>query len=124
MRSYDPERAPDSEQWQMLDEQEKWDLVRRHHRRAGVRLPNPTLHSIFHVVIENQLAMGDARVLSTLERLEREGLGRHESIHAIGSVLAESLWTTMREPSSGEPPPETYYLALERLNAKDWLASG
>jgi hypothetical protein len=45
-------------------------------------------HAANHVIVENQLAMGDATVVpATLARLMQEGLDRHDAIHAIGSVL-------------------------------------
>ena len=46
-----------------------------------VRLPNEKLHAVLHVVIENQIALGD----------EIPGLDRHEAIHCIASVLAEFI---------------------------------
>jgi hypothetical protein len=52
-----------------------------------VRLPNAQLHAVIHVVVENQLALGEEVVVETLARLQREGLGRHDGVHAIGSFL-------------------------------------
>ena len=121
MAHYDPAVAPDPPEWQALDEQERIDLVRRYHRRAGVKMPNATLHSAFHAIVETQIATSDARVLSTLERLMREGLDRHDSIHAIASVLAERMWGALREPPAGHDLPEAYYRALEELSASTWL---
>jgi hypothetical protein len=40
MKTYDPLKAPNPEQWQSLDAQERIDLVESFHRRARVRLPN------------------------------------------------------------------------------------
>ena len=59
------------------------------HRRAGVSLQNKNVHAIMHVVIENQVAMGDELpVRRAIDRLVGEGLDRHEAIHAMGSALA------------------------------------
>ena len=72
-----------------MDEAERIGLVTDFHRRAPIRLPNAQVHAVFHVIIENQLAMGDEiPVARTHDRLMSEGLDRHEGIHAIGSVLA------------------------------------
>ena len=57
--------------------------------RRGEELDNLSLHATVHAVVENQLAEGDKRVLETLARLRRQGLCRHEAVHAIGSVLAD-----------------------------------
>jgi len=61
MAHYDPAVAPDPSEWQALDEQERVDLVRQFHRRAHLKMPNATLHASFHVIVETQIAMSDAR---------------------------------------------------------------
>lgn len=121
MARYDPAVAPDPAEWQALDEHERIGVVLRFHRRAGVEMPNATLHAAFHVVVETQLAMADTRVQRTLERLMREGLGRHDAIHAIGSILVGRMWNALREPAAGESLSEAYYQELEALNASTWL---
>jgi hypothetical protein len=83
VKRYDPQQAPDPEVWLALDEDERFELALRHHRRARVRLPNARLHAMFHVVIENQVALGHEIVRQTLERLQAEGLDRHDAIHAV-----------------------------------------
>jgi|SRR5205809_13448 len=89
---YDPLEAPEPEEWLAIDEAKRIQLARDYHRRARVRLPNEKLHAVFHVVVENQIALGDEiPVQSTLQRLMAEGLDRHEAIHAIASVLAEAI---------------------------------
>ena len=121
MAHYDPADAPNPAEWLALDEQERIDLVRRFHRSARLKMPNATLHSAFHVIVETQIAMSDARVLSTLVRLMQEGLDRHDAIHAIGSVLAGGIWTALREPAASNDMPEAYYQDLEALSASTWL---
>ena len=59
MKRYDPQKPPDSREWLRLDEAELIELVLRHHRRAGVRLPNARSRATIHVVVENQVALGD-----------------------------------------------------------------
>jgi len=81
---YDPLEAPEPEEWLAIDEAERIDLVKDYHRRARVRLPNEKLHAVFHVVVENQITLGnEIPVQSTVQRLMAEGLDRHEAIHAI-----------------------------------------
>ena len=90
MKRYDANTAPHPEAWLQLDEQERIDLViayHRHYRRTMGH--SPKLHGTVHAIVENQVAAGDATVVpATLARLMREGLDRHDAIHAIGSVLA------------------------------------
>lgn len=45
------------------------------------------------LVAENQLAEAYLLAVEALARLRRDGLSRHDAVHAIGSVLAEHLWT-------------------------------
>jgi len=51
----------------------------------------------------------------------REGLDRHDGIHAIASALAERMWSAVREPPAGHDLPEAYCQALEELSASTWL---
>src|SRR6266581_3548758 len=89
MERYDPEDAPIPDKWLALDEGERIHMVERFHRDAGVQVPDLLAHATFHVVVENQVALPDqVFVRDTLQRLIREGLSRHEAVHAIASVLA------------------------------------
>jgi hypothetical protein len=117
---YDPDVAPDPSRWQELDEDEKTMLAKAYHRRAGIEVPNLTLHATIHVVIENQAAVGDELpVRRTIERLMSEGLGRHDAVHAVGSVLAAYITNTIK---AGAPNPEAYNEAVDRQTAVLWLA--
>jgi len=123
MDSYDPNRSRAAAQWLQLDEAERIELVSSYHRRKKIHLPNAQLHAVIHVVVENQLALGEQVVVETLARLQREGLSRHDALHAIGSVLATDLYELMQE--SSEPTGDTYRRYLERLQkltAKSWRA--
>lgn len=61
-------------------------------------------------------------VAETLERLMKEGLNRHDAVHAIGMVLASHIHDLLQEPGppDGDPNPP-YYEALRRLTAAQWL---
>jgi hypothetical protein len=125
MPSYDPAHAPDPTTWLALDDGVKQAIVEDYHRRAKVRLPRAPLHAIMHVVIENQIALGDeCPTRETADRLMREGLDRHDAIHAIGSVLAGHLSGLMREPPTTGDPNDAYFGELKRLTAESWLALG
>ncbi len=115
---YDPEVAPDPSRWQELGEDERIMLAEAYHRRAGIELPNVTMHAAVHVIIENQVAMGDeSPARRTIERLMREGLDRHEAVHAVGSVLTAHITDTLQ---GGGPNNEAYNEAVERLTAESW----
>ena len=125
MRHYDPLEAPEPEEWLALDEAERLRLAERYHRRAHIRVPSIKAHAAMHVVVENQIALGDEiPVRATLDRLMGEGLDRHEAIHAIGLVLAEYIYDLARAREPETHRIESYYAALERLTADYWRRSG
>src|SRR5437667_12893074 len=123
MDAYDPDTPVRGADWREMDEGERIALVSSYHRRKKVRLPNPQLHSVIHVVVENQLALGEEVVVRTLARLQAEGLGRHDALHAIGSVLAADLYELMQESSEATGDARRRYLdRLQQLTAKHWRA--
>ena len=125
MRRYDPLEAPEPEEWLALDEAERIRLAERYHRRAHIRVPSIKAHAAMHVVVENQIALGDEiPVRATLNRLMGEGLDRHEVIRAIGLVSSEYIYdlAPAREPETHRI--ESYCAASERLTADYWRRSG
>ena len=122
MDSYDPDASPTPTNWLGTDEGDRIELVSSYHRRRKINLPNPQLHAVIHVVVENQLALGEEMVVDTLSRLQGEGLSRHDALHAIGSVLAENLYELMRGGAPTDAPYRQYLERLQKLTAKDWRA--
>lgn len=120
--SYDPDISPSPADWLRTDEGERIEQVTSYHRRKKLKLPNAQLHAVIHVVVENQIALGEEVVLKTLTRLQGEGLGRHDSLHAIGSVLAEDLYALMQDDRSSDETYQRYLERLQRLTAKNWRA--
>ena len=124
MDYYDAEVAPAPEEWLALDEGERVLLVEQYHRDARTPMPKRArhLHATIHTIVENQLVL-DSQIIvrSTLERLMKDGLARHEAIHAIGAVLAEYLYDLMHTENT---PPDSshapYYAALEQLTVEKW----
>jgi hypothetical protein len=95
------------------------------HQRARVRLPNAKVHAVAHVIVENQIAEGNALpVARTLQRLMAEGLDRHDAIHAIGMVLIGHMNDLMKAGSVEGDPNAPYFAELERLTAEQWRRSG
>jgi hypothetical protein len=118
---YDPHEHIISDAWLALDESERMQLVRRYHRRQRIRLPNETIHAVVHVIVENHVALGDAfPAKAVLLRLMKEGLDRHEAIHAIGSVLSEKLLQVMSEREGGGDLNADYMEKLKSLTAESW----
>jgi hypothetical protein len=124
MNSYDPDKSMAPADWLDTDEGERIELVASYHRRKKTRLPNPQLHAVVHVIVENQLALGEEVVIETLARLQTEGLSRHDAVHAIGSVLAGDLYRLMQETSDATAQAYQRYLeGLKKLTAANWLNS-
>ena len=122
---YDPLVAPDPGEWLALGEDERALLVERYHRDTGVDLPRPQAHAIAHVMVENQIAEGDALpVHRTAQRLMAEGLDRHDAIHAIGATLMWHINELVGRRRSVDDLNADYFAELERLTAANWLASG
>jgi hypothetical protein len=125
LKDYDPDRAPDLDKWRECDEAERLELVSSYHHSNRIHLPNADLHAMIHVVVENQLAEGEPVVIATLDRLQSEGLDRHDGIHAIGSVLVNYLYDLMRDqPPDGNAAYREYLGQLEQLRADSWRQSG
>ena len=77
------------------------------------------IHAIIHVVVENQLAMKVVPVPATIARLTRQGLNRHDAIHAIGSILIGDIQDIIKKEQ--EHNIKKYRRKLEKLTAKRWL---
>ncbi len=123
MTNYDPAIAPDPTVWLALGEQERIYLVEKHHRVAKVKLPHITLHASFHVVVENQVAEGLQSTVRAMDRLMKEGLSRHDALHAIGSVVADHCYKAMHAKDSeiAKTIQVSLDTELERLSAKKWM---
>lgn len=119
---YDPLHAPDPTEWLALDEDERGTLVEAYHRRAGIDLPDEGAHTAIHVVVENQIALGDELpTRRAVERLMAEGLDRHEALHAVGSVLVNHMYDLAQADAASAVSPDAYTAAVERLTAESWL---
>jgi len=118
---YDANDRPHSATWLKLDETERVDAVMAYHRRIGAKLENPELHAITHVVVENQIALGEPTpVPDTLNRLVDEGLDRHEAIHAVGSVLMSIVFDVSYAPDVAGDINARYSQELVKLTAAGW----
>jgi hypothetical protein len=122
MEEYNPECAPEPGAWLELDEQERIALVETYHRVARIKLPNVTAHAALHAIVENQIALNLESVVRTMHRLGKEGLTRHDAVHAISSVVAEHLFDILKtgQNDNAEASQARYNAAVERLTAARW----
>jgi hypothetical protein len=114
---YDPMTGPAPEAWLELDEGEQADVVLRYHKRHRLRGGNMRLHAVIHATVETQLAEGHAAAAAALRRLVGEGLDRHEAIHAIGAVVADQIYATMKGTAFD---PAEYERRLHQLDLASW----
>ncbi len=121
MERYDPQNAPILGEWLGLNEGERIHVVEQFHRDAGVQVPNLSAHATFHVIVENQLALPNQVVVrDTVQRLIREGLSRHDAVHAIASVLAVRVHELLQPAASSADSEAKYHAKLRGLTAKRW----
>jgi hypothetical protein len=124
MERYDPDKPIDPQEWMALDEGERDYLVEQYHRKKRIKMPNLRMHAMFHVVVENQIALGDdIPARKTLARLMTEGLSRHDAVHAIGSVMASHMFNLIKHGPTSKDSNADYYRQLEELTAEGWLNS-
>ena len=122
MREYDPGSAPETAEWLAAAEDERLAAVFAYHRNARIVVANDRLHAAIHVVVENQVALGETIVVETLARLQHEGLTRHDAIHAVGTVLVNRLVAAMKTPTDKATLAASYLAELENLTAQEWLS--
>ena len=123
MDSYTPDEAPVAREWLALDEMERLRLVIAYHDREQIRVANARLHAAIHTVVETQVAIGEQVVVDTMARLRRDGLGRHDAIHAVGSVLVERLLAAMQQKATPASLASAYLEDLKALTAEAWKNS-
>ena len=124
MDSYNPEHAPVGNEWLEIDEDERLMLVEQYHRDARIRLPKSArrVHATMHTIVENQLALDGERVVKALDRLMKEGLTRHDALHAIGYLVSEQIYDILKHNETPDASKARYYAAIERLTAAAWLS--
>jgi hypothetical protein len=120
MKIYHPSKTPSPEEWLELDESMRINLVKNSHAASGVEFEEgaEVIHFVIHVVVENQLALKVNPVPETIAKLTRQGLSRHEAIHAVGAVLSSDLFVMMK--NNQEHDIKKYRKRLDKLTAKRW----
>ena len=120
MKNYDPMLELGAKQWDLLSEDERVSVVMKFHQEAGIELPDENVHALLHVIVENQIVLGDdTPVEAVLQRLIDENLDRHDAVHAIAYVLAEHMFELLRGEDA-TPGNDEYYAELKNLTAERW----
>ena len=122
---YDAAISPASKRWLHADEGERIEAILAFHRgRKGTHpeTPNPRVHAIMHLLVENQVAANDPpETKAAFERVIRAGCSRHEAIHAVGSVLAQEMYAVLKEERPFDR--ERTARALKVLSPEEWRGS-
>jgi hypothetical protein len=122
--TYDPDTPPDASEWLATDEAVRLALVTSYHHDTDLPESRLRLHAAIHVVVENQIALGEQVVIETLSRLQGEGLSRHDAIHAVGMVVSEHLFEILRsDTDDGVKQMTPYFDRLKQLTADTWRKS-
>lgn len=121
MIKYDTSNKMDKDIWLSVDDNERIESVIQYHKKNKIKLPNIQLHSLVHVIIENQLAEGITVVQEKLDELISDGLSRHDALHAIGFALSEHLYNLLNGKSIVQDKNDDYYKSITKLTAKNWL---
>jgi hypothetical protein len=124
---YDPDKPPKPSEWLAIGEHERIRLAQNFHVAARIKLPDPKAHALYHAIVENQIAQGYGPSCRAIERLQREGLSRHDAIHAIASVVAEVTFEQIREPqtsASGNESQRKMNAKIDALTAARWKERG
>jgi len=121
METYNASKDINSADWLALDEATRLCLVEEYIENFEKRIDSSKLkiHAVAHMVVENQLALGEKPTLDAYARLMRQGLNRHETIHAIGAVILEDLYDVIK--AEGDISTNAYKNRLRKLTAKKWL---
>lgn len=120
MNEYDALIEPEPDKWLKLSEDERIILIENYVRDHETSIEEEALliHSSIHMLVENQLAENFEPTKETYNRLIRQGLSRHETIHAIGAVLTEDIYDMLQNERVFNH--QTYKNRLRKLTAKRW----
>jgi hypothetical protein len=120
-REYRADVALAAEEWLALDDTTRLTMVEEAHERHRWSVgENARVHAAMHVIVENRLAQKDEPVVTAYDRLRAAGVDRHESIHALASVVAAQLFDALAEKRELSPEDDA---AFATLDPADWLGT-
>ncbi len=122
INKYNPSESIAADEWLAIDELERSDLVREFHEGLDGPPDEDSLpgHVIIHVIVENQIAMDVELVPETIAKLVRQGLDRHEAVHAVGALISVQMFN-LSQGKIEKFCPRKYKRQLTKLTAKRWL---
>lgn len=126
---YDPNNWPHPDWWDRMGMSERIQAVAKYHQaqkdlNGSNAAINEHLHAIAHVIVENLLMSGRRSMLRpVLEKLMRQGLTRHQAIHAIASVLFDHVTEELRDRKHCDRMAG-YLAKLNQLDAIAWARRG
>ncbi len=122
MQEYNPSNSIDADEWLEVDELMRSELVRKFHRGLDEPLSEDSLpgHALIHVIVENQIATNIELVPETIAKLVRQGLDRHEAVHAIGALISAQMFN-LAQGNIEKFCTVKYKRQLKKLTAKRWL---
>ena len=115
MLKYDPEQKPHASEWLALGEQERIDLASQFHKAARIKIPNAIAHASIHVIVENQIAENIEPIVRAMSRLQREGLSRHDALHAWRQSWQNIFAKSWRQKMVRPFPPKVISLRSNAL---------
>ncbi len=120
--SYNPEIAPSPADWLGMPEHERVRIVSTFHMVHRLKAGDTKGHAAMHVIVEHQIAMGFGPTVRAMARLQAQGLSRHDSLHAVGSVVCSHMFEAMRKPANADSGAlqSEINAAIERLDAGSW----
>ena len=115
---YEATVAPNAERWLEAGEAERLAAVESAHDRHRWSVgDNARVHAAMHVIVENRLAAGDAAVVTAYDRFRTAGVDRHETVHALASVVAAQLFDILAEKREHRPEDDD---AFRDLDPNEW----
>lgn len=83
---YDANRPISEPAWRTLDGAERIRAVVHFHEQHGIAVPHLKWHALMHVNVENMLLPARSPMARALERLQQQGVSRHDAIHTFAAV--------------------------------------
>lgn len=119
---YNPLKSPKAKEWLAMDEGKRIELIKAYHRKNGGYGNNLNLHASIHVIIENQAALkNETPVAAKLKILERQGLDRHEAVHAVGNIVIKYFFDISNDNiSDNSNIEEMYFEDVRKLTRQSW----
>ncbi len=120
--SYDPEVQPDGTAWLSMPGDQRLRSVATFHMVHRERNGNQKAHAAMHLAVEDQIARGFGPTVRAMQRLQSEGLSRHDAIHAVASVLAEQLYSAAHAETRPDSASlqEAINKGIDHLSAETW----